>query len=230
MLTVNKFHYFLNESKSDLNTIKKCLLFTDIKGSSILWKDNESEMFDAIVKHEQQVFGLCDKHNGFVLKTIGDAFMISFDDLIDGIKFVIELQSELKEKSIKVGKEKLEIRVGMCYGDVYEREIKWQDKKMLDYFGNVVNTASRLESKVSEIGGFAFAYQSNISKDEKENIINLLEKEVKTYKVIDYTENSKENELRTRSGRLLSDAHKFVIRSLKKLRGVDDVIVYKCEL
>jgi hypothetical protein len=187
-------------------------------------------MFKAIIDHEDQVFRLCDKYNGTVLKSIGDSFMISFDDLVEGIRFIIELQTELRDKPIKVGKDSIQIRAGMCYGEVYERTSERQGKKLVDYFGNVVNTASRLESKVSEVGGFAFAYHSKQTKNDKDEIVELLEKEVDKFKVIDYTDESSVDESRIRSGRLLSDTHKFVIRSLKKLKGVDKVIVYKCEI
>ena len=229
-LQVDTFDDFLTESKHIMPTTKNCLLFTDIKGSSLLWKSSESKMYKAIIQHEDQIFRLCDKYDGVVLKSIGDSFMISFDDLINGIKFIIDLQIELKTKPIKVGKESIKIRAGMCYGEVYERTSERQGKNLVDYFGNVVNTASRMESKVSEVGGFAFAYQSKQSKDEKNEIVELLEKENINFKVIDYTDEKNVDEDRIRSGRLLSDTHKFVIRALKKLKGVDDVIVYKCEI
>lgn len=227
---IESYSEFLLEAKHILPTTKTCLLFTDIKGSSLLWKSSESKMYKAIIQHEDQVFRLCDKYDGVVLKSIGDSFMISFDELINGIKFIIDLQTELRDKPIKVGKESIQVRAGMCYGEVYSRTAERQGKNLVDYFGNVVNTASRLESKVSEVGGFAFAYQYKQTKGEKDEITELLEKENVKFKVIDYTDDKNVDEKRIRSGRLLSDTHKFVIRALKKLKGVDDVIVYKCEI
>ena len=219
----------INESKSikGTNLIDKCILFTDIKGSSLMWKDDDKKMYSALLKHEDQMFELADKHNGLILKSIGDAYMVSFDELKDAIEFAIELQDESKKSPIKVGKNKIELRVGFCYGEVHEYKSERQGKKLLDYFGNVVNTASRLESKVSEPGEFSFAFHEKQSDKDKEDIVKILDEKCKDYKIINYTNDDKDVEV-NRSSRLLSDTHRYVHRSLKKLKGVDDVIVYKC--
>jgi hypothetical protein len=221
--------FYINESKAikGTNTINKCILFTDIKSSSLMWKDDDKKMYSALLKHEDQMFEFADKHNGLILKSIGDAYMVSFDELKEAIEFSIELQKESKESPISVGKNKIELRIGFCYGEVHEYKSERQGKKLLDYFGNVVNTASRLESKVSEPGEFAFAFQSKQSKSDKEEITKILDEKCKEFKVINYTEDCKDEKV-NRSSRLLSDTHRYVCRSLKKLKGVDETIVYKC--
>lgn len=222
----------INESKKmkGVNIIKKCILFTDIKKSSELWKNNEYTMYNSIIKHEDQIFRLCDKYSGEVIKSIGDAYMVSFDSLFDAVKFSIDLQKECKEKPIKVGNKKIELRIGFCFDEIYEYKSERQNKQLLDYFGNGVNTASRMESKVTEVGEFSFSFNEKQNKEDKEEIIKLLEDKCKSFKVISYTHDSNVDNKRVRSGRLLSDTHKYISKSIKKLNGVDDVVVYNVKV
>jgi hypothetical protein len=208
----------------------KCILFTDIKGSSSLWNDNEDKMYEALMEHEERVFKFADNNDGDVIKSIGDAYFITFDTLKDGIRFAVDVQSDLEDNKLKVGKGNIMLRIGMCYGDVKQRDTKRQGKSLVDYFGNVVNTASRLESKVSGVGGFAFAFHSALSDKEQEGIVKMLEDNGIKYKVIDYEDKHEKHGNRVRSGRLLDDAHRIMYRSIDKLNGVDDVVVYDCTI
>jgi len=225
---VRKFNDLINENsgkKYGLNLINKTILFTDIKSSSELWKSSESEMFKNLNKLETQVSTITDKYNGMILKSIGDSFMISFDKLIDAINFSIDFQNE---SPLKVKGKEIVNRIGICSGKVYELETERQGKKLKDYFGNVVNTASRMESKVSDVSGFAFAYIGKI--DDKDDIDALLEEKCKV-SVIDYKEKcSVADDKRIRSGRLLLDSHKHLCEHLSELKGVDEVTAYKCNL
>ena len=55
--------------------MKKCILFTDIKGSSKLWKNYPKKMLKALRTHNSQIRKSCIKHSGFLIKTIGDAYI-----------------------------------------------------------------------------------------------------------------------------------------------------------
>lgn len=217
---ITNFDKHINESlgkKYGLDVEEKTILFTDIKGSSDLWSGSEDKMFKALDIHEKQMEKLTDKYNGVIIKSIGDSYMIAFDTLEEGVDMATELQEDLKSKPIKVGSKKIELRIGICGGDVYKKETTRQGKSMTDYFGNVVNTASRMESKVSEVGGIAFAY---IGKNEK--------LELDDYKVdaIAFNEDCRVDK-RSRSSRLLTDTHNFVCKNVSTLKGVEEVIAYK---
>ena len=218
-----RFNEHINESnkkKYGMDIEEHTILFTDIKSSSEHWNKNEGEMFTALDKHEEQVNNLCKKYNGLIIKSIGDAFMISFDNLKDAIDLSIELQEELKDKPIKIGTKRLELRIGICGGEVYKKSSIRQGSEQVDYFGNVVNTAARMESKVSDVGGVAFSY------DGKVEDLGLGDYDVD---VIDFKEDCRVTE-RKRSERLLTDAHNYMCKNVSDLKGVDEITSYKIKL
>lgn len=231
---MKRFTTFITESKKieDLPTNKVAILFTDVKGSSKLWAKNEDSMYDSLSDLEELMNKIINENNGMVVKTIGDSFMCSYEEetaLFDAIKTAISIQKSLTKKPIKSGKDKLQVRIGISYGDVYIRESKIQGVILKDYFGNTVNTASRMESKVSEVGSFAFSFLSPIENEEE--ILSYLEKEEIDIEVIEYNgDNCKTEEDRKRSARLLTDLQINSCESIKELQGVDPVRVYKCDL
>jgi hypothetical protein len=209
---------------ADFSKIETTILFTDIVGSSELWKNDEKIMMKMIDEHYNIIYDYSNKHNGFIVKTIGDAFMIKFDDIVDSIKFSIDFQKENIKNPLKIKDKDLRIRIGFSSGKVYEKENKIQNKNLLDYFGNVVNTASRMESKVSENDGFAFSFFNKINIDEIEKYLN----KNCNIEIINFT-NSKDD-FKNRSGRLLTDTHRYINKSIDELSGISDVIVYNCKL
>ena len=64
--------------------------------------------------------------------------------LFNAIKFSKELI--LSEKAYN-------LRVGICQGHMDEKTYSIQKVELKDFFGNAVNSASRMESKVAEVGG-----------------------------------------------------------------------------
>jgi class 3 adenylate cyclase len=124
------------------------IVFTDVVGSSKMWSDDPITMIGQLEAHHKLVDSLAQKNNGWIVKTIGDAFMIYFEpsesSLYNAIKFSKELI--LTEKAYN-------LRVGVCQGHMDEKTYSIQKVDLRDFFGNAVNSASRMESKVSEVGG-----------------------------------------------------------------------------
>lgn len=151
------------------------ILFTDIQGSSQHWQEDPEGMSAALDKHIAQVTLLVEKYGGLVLKTIGDSFMILFenenllDTLLSACKFSTELQLDLMMASKLIGTKNgpLHIRIGIAAGPVESKEMKIQQCNIRDFFGSTVNLASRMESKVSPVNGYAFCVASKNGKDEK---------------------------------------------------------------
>ena len=124
------------------------MVFSDVVGSSKMWSDDPVTMIGQLEAHHKLVDSLASKNNGWIVKTIGDAFMIYFEpseySLFNAIKFSKELI--LNEKAYG-------LRVGVCEGHMDEKTYSIQKVELRDFFGNAVNASSRMESKVSEVGG-----------------------------------------------------------------------------
>lgn len=209
--------------KLNNNKEKSAILFSDIKKSSELWRDYPDEMLKSLDKHHKMMDKIVNKYNGFIVKTIGDAFMCHFEKLSDSIKAAIEIQKDLKRNPIGVKHKLIRLRIGICYGDMIHKDLKIQNKILKDYFGNLVNTASRLESKISDVDGFAFAYLSDIKDDDEvKNLIKDFKVDVIKYKNEDIKK-------RERSSRLLTD-EQIRYGSLDSLGGIDEFTAYKCKI
>ena len=144
------------------------MVFTDVVGSSKMWSDDPITMIGQLEAHHKLVDSLASKNNGWIVKTIGDAFMVYFEpsenSLFNAIKF---------SKELILGEKAYNLRVGICEGHMDEKTYRIQKVELRDFFGNAVNAASRMESKVSEAGG-TIAFCSLKSIDNKLNSISKL--------------------------------------------------------
>lgn len=124
------------------------MVFSDVVGSSKMWSEDPVTMIGQLEAHHKLVDSLASKNKGWIVKTIGDAFMVYFEpseySLFNAIKFSKELI--LNEKAYG-------LRVGVCEGHMDEKTYSIQKVELRDFFGNAVNASSRMESKVSEVGG-----------------------------------------------------------------------------
>ena len=106
--------------------------------------------------------------NGILVKNMGDAFLLAFDNMDDCLKFVEKMLRYTVVNKLSLGRNNSDLvrfRTGIFQGDVYKMTYKLQNKTLIDYFGNTVNTAARLEANVSPHGGFAIgASKKNIAK------------------------------------------------------------------
>lgn len=193
-------------------------LFTDIVQSSKLWRKHKNKMSKAIIQHEKLVYKYSKKNKGIIVKSLGDSFMLFFrgkDSYKRAFKFSMDFMKSVKKKPIKIGSSKLEFRVGASYGDALEHCSNIQGKKLMDYFGNAVNLASRMESVVADRGEVAFSFFSKKlpwTPDVK-------------HIVRDYRKGCKVPIIRKRSSRLLSNYYCLPPESLKGARPVKVFVV-----
>jgi class 3 adenylate cyclase len=136
-----------------------CIMFTDVVGSSKMWSDDKLIMKKRIDDHFDLMNAISIKFNGFIVKTIGDAFMIYFEASDDALMNAIECGIQI------IKSEALPLRIGICQGDMQEKTYTLQGAKLKDYFGNVVNVASRLESDIADPEGIAFASIIEVPKE-----------------------------------------------------------------
>lgn len=171
-----KSHEESPETNGEGSTSKmSAMVFTDVVGSSKLWSDVPYTMARQLEEHHKLVDSLSGKYKGWIVKTIGDAFMVYFEPSNDSLLNALRFSKEIIKQEVKYN-----LRVGVCLGNMEEKTYKIQNVNLRDFFGNAVNTASRMESKVSEAGGVAFTSVKPISQ----NVISSIEGQIGRVSII----------------------------------------------
>jgi len=147
-IATNQFFrdYFSTEliSSDETFSIKNMVfVFTDIKGSTDLYeKRGDSKAYYLVKEHFKIMNKIVSKHNGAIVKTIGDAVMATFMNSTDSVKAVFEMQSEFdKFNTIESSRDDIIIKIGLHRGGCLA--VTSNDK--LDYFGRTVNIAARIQ-------------------------------------------------------------------------------------
>lgn len=126
-----------------LRVARVALLFTDLTDSTALYsRVGDAKAFKVVHEHFDLLMSIIAKHRGTLVKTIGDAVMAAFIEERDAIAAALEMlerfptfRGTLPEASrtfLKVG-----VYAGPCYVVTANG--------ILDYFGQTVNTAARLQ-------------------------------------------------------------------------------------
>lgn len=119
-------------------------LFTDLSGSTATYERlGDGGAYRIVREHFTLLFDIIKKHNGTVIKTIGDAVMATFTNPADAVRASIDAKEAFVvfnkrrdirgSASIKVG-----IHTGPCLAVTLNSR--------LDYFGTTVNKAARVQS------------------------------------------------------------------------------------
>ena len=126
------------------------IMFTDIKDFSKKMGKNEAATMNLLETHDRLISGVVEKHGGTVVKTIGDAFLVSFESVVNAAKCAIGIQQECFEHNNQVTSEndKIIVRIGIHLGDIVV--------KGNDVFGDGVNIAARIQP-LSDPGGIAIS-------------------------------------------------------------------------
>ena len=120
----------------DQGQVTGCVLFADVSGSTKLYEAVGDSAAHAAIDMCVKLFAsITLKHQGRVIKTIGDEVMSVFAQGTDAARAAVEMQTDLSELA-PVGNVRMGVRIGLHYGPIVEREG--------DIFGDTVNLASRL--------------------------------------------------------------------------------------
>jgi predicted ATPase/class 3 adenylate cyclase len=112
-------------------------LFTDVEGSTKLWERNPEAMSKALSHHDELIRNAVEANDGFIFKTVGDAFYVAFSAAAEAVQAAIDAQkSLLSEEWEETGP--LKVRIALHTGTAEERGG--------DYFGPTLNRAARLLS------------------------------------------------------------------------------------
>lgn len=137
------------------------IFFSDIKDYSRTLQANERTGLAMLEEHNRIMRSLIGSHHGTVLKTIGDAFLASFESVLNAVQCAIRIQQEfIAFNSDRSNAVRINVRIGIHLGDVLIRDG--------DVFGDHVNIASRVQS-LAEPGGI------NITGSVYEQVKNKLD-------------------------------------------------------
>jgi predicted ATPase/class 3 adenylate cyclase len=73
-------------------------LFTDIQGSTKLWEQHPQAMQAALTRHNDILQHAIERHDGYVFKTVGDAFCASFDVASNALAAALAAQRALLDE------------------------------------------------------------------------------------------------------------------------------------
>ncbi len=117
-----------------MSTHTRTVVFTDLANytQSVGRADREA-LRKLIAEHEKTVAPVIERHNGRVVKNLGDSFMALFGSATDAVRAGVDLVEMVSVEGA------FSLRVSMATGDVEEIDG--------DAFGDAVNLAARINSK-----------------------------------------------------------------------------------
>ncbi len=128
-----------------VNVRSLTLLFTDLKGSTEMYESVGDVAAYRLVQDHFRLLGdaIRDSH-GAVVKTMGDAVMATFSDPAEGLKAAIRMLDSLGDFRLE-GLPQLGLKIGLHEGTA----LAIDNEGRLDYFGQTVNIAARVQGLAS---------------------------------------------------------------------------------
>jgi class 3 adenylate cyclase len=130
-----------------LKVARATVLFSDLTASTALYaREGDATAFKLVQDHFDVLFGEIERHRGAVVKTIGDAVMAVFDDEEDGVRGAVAMLrafEAFRQREPLVRRGEVYLKLGLFAGPCFVVTAN----KILDYFGQSVNVAARLQAK-----------------------------------------------------------------------------------
>ncbi len=128
------------------------VLFTDLKGSTELYERvGDLKAYDLVRGHFDVLTTAVRHHGGAVVKTIGDAVMATFPTPAHGLASALAMQDEIERFNQARGSEDVLVKIGLHHGPCLAVVLN----ERLDYFGQTVNIAARVQGLATEHEIFA---------------------------------------------------------------------------
>jgi class 3 adenylate cyclase len=117
-------------------------VFTDLKASTELYERvGDLAAYDIVKAHFGVLGEVVGQESGAVVKTIGDAEMATFPTPDRGMAAVLRMREAMRRLNADRGREDLLLKIGIHEGSCLA--VSLNDR--LDYFGQTVNIASRVQ-------------------------------------------------------------------------------------
>ncbi len=133
----------LLKRETPLKVSRVAILFSDLTGSTALYTDvGDAAAFRLVDDHFDVLRAVMSEHGGVIVKTMGDAVMAAFTDEDACARAAVECLARFEtfRKTAK-NAEKTSLKLGLYGGPCYVVTANGA----LDYFGQTVNVASRLQ-------------------------------------------------------------------------------------
>lgn len=129
--------------RESLSISQVCIMFTDIKGSTELYdRLGDSAAYGLVRDHFDVLFRKVEQNDGVIVKTIGDSVMASFRRPVDGVAAAIAIQAAFNEFNKRENlRNEIIVKIGLHAGSTIMVNLN----NRLDYFGQVVNMAARIQ-------------------------------------------------------------------------------------
>jgi class 3 adenylate cyclase len=119
------------------------LLFTDLQGSTALYERiGDMKAFDLVRLHFGHLRECISRNSGALVKTIGDAVMASFVDPLDALRAALDMRAQIARFNADAGGDLIGLKIGLHAGACLA--VTLNDR--LDYFGQTVNIAARVQA------------------------------------------------------------------------------------
>ena len=118
------------------------LLFTDIRGSTALYQRiGDLNAFQLVQQHFDLLRETTVRHGGAIVKTIGDAVMAAYPDAARAVAAALDMRSAIERFNEDQPERPVSLKIGIHHGAAIA--VTLNDE--LDYFGQTVNIASRVQ-------------------------------------------------------------------------------------
>jgi class 3 adenylate cyclase len=118
------------------------LLFTDIRGSTALYQRiGDLNAFQLVQQHFDLLRETTVRHGGAIVKTIGDAVMAAYPDAAQAVAAALEMRGAIERFNESQPERTVSLKIGIHHGAAIA--VTLNDE--LDYFGQTVNIASRVQ-------------------------------------------------------------------------------------
>lgn len=135
-----------------LKVTSMTFVFTDLKASTELYERvGDLAAYDIVQAHFGVLGAAVAGESGSVVKTIGDAVMATFPTTDRGMAAVLRMRDAMRRLNEERGREDLLLKIGIHEGPCLA--VTLNDR--LDYFGQTVNMASRVQGLATSHAIFA---------------------------------------------------------------------------